>query len=1008
VWEQLLVKKVDVKDNKQRRVLKNLCVKEPDESHPKECIVDISNNNKETRYLLKTEWDKLWSEEGNDPNPYFVKKIVPNNGNSVLRGTHVVIPAKLEGIELPVAFAKFYPEIVGFQEVVSKIHASFGSPGSIHAGAWNVISPNGKEIPLQLSNPVHGPSFDVILKDEKNFNAILNSLDRNKLHLLALLELLYGQEDGHAGQYKLRETLRYFFPVNVDSDHSFVPGFLPDDEGKILYIKVILFLFPQVLNEPLDPKTLDTLLFANGSKNTITPAKMRDLEKVVTEYAQTLFKDMGEIRSENRKDDQFTPETLQAIKEQLLKNVGEISDPLLSLHADTLLKGIETLLFVKGKYRKPTSETMERIKKLIGKNAQSITAKTLLDNANYLFDELANEIRVIDKGHMDLYRARGKTSSTVTGAELMADPSRVHSIIRDFQRKLEEAEKKQQNKTLSPEERLKNQSAIELLKGKVNNLFNKVLEIEENFSMIGVPLEKNTFAKFYERYRKLQKIILSGTNLTFLEIMKKLRPDLYREYNRVIKENPNATPYQLFKILTKGLYKETLGNDGEPVTQSSAYDVTRSQSISSKYSYQNTGTWSSVETPLQAYYEAKKEVKEMEPHAITAMDDISKLKDLVTDAQKEKFVNSIVWTSKSSKDSTIEWGKKSALDSAMIEAIVNESTQFTELKLHDCQVLTWSSLKKIIENSDAFLQKIDLSNCTGVDKNILAFLAEHCPSLETVILNRTTMPALDTMDCTKCPYIKHVVITNNIKVQSAGFKEPGFKVLDFGGCSSLETIDYIYSEEHALERPIEEERPLRKLGIVGCTKLKGEVITAILDRSPCLRFFIHGKNQPFSARSFGYFALEQKRFNRAIFHSMIQNGVLDLCGLPFKDKHLKQFLKWLKSENAPKVTEVNFRGCSLLTRLAMFEFVVRLESVTKVIYGGPIRHHRTCGGIFGQGWDMGLKNPITIIKALANGAIIAFSKREPVNDKNPGAVEYNIRMPDDKGKDHSNRNKAES
>ena len=661
--------------------------------------------------------------------------------------------------------------------------------------------PDGKEIPLQLSNPIDGVSLNDILRDGQHFNQILDRLDRNKLSLLALLELLYGQEDGHAAQYKLRTTPMASFLVNVDSDHSFVPAFIPTADGKMLYIKDIIFLLTQVCKQPLDTQAIETILFANGKKVPLTPAKMGDINRLLNE------------------------------------------------------------------------------------------------NAEALFDELARDIQAIEEGHLRFYRAHGKTTSTMTGSELMADPSKVRSIILDIQKRLADLETQQNDKTKSVEERRKDQSFLEKAKSTLKEKLNLVLELEAQFSIIGVPLEKNTFAKLYERFRKLQKLLLrratSGT-LTFMEVMKDLRPDLYREYNAVIAANPDATPYELFKILTAGLYQQTLGKDGEPVTQSSLYDVCRSQSLSNKYAYQNSGTWTSVDTPIEVYHASKQQLKELAPHAITDKRDSETLKGFATDAQKENFINSLLWTRKGPQDNVVAWGRKSAFDSAMIETIIKEGIQFTHLKLHHCQVLTWPSLKRILENAGASLETLDLSGCTGIDSGLLAFLAENCPNLHTLILNNTTMTSLDEVDCSKLPFFTHLVIKGNINLSSIKLKDPGLKVLDVEGCSALKSVSYRYDEKHALERPLEEERPLKALNIKGCVNLPGENIDAIIDRAPLLKKLHLKGNQHLNLRNFVMHARAQDRFNEEIFQVMIQEGHLDLCGIDFTDGELEKIKQWIK------------------------------------------------------------------------------------------------------------------
>src|SRR5205085_2225207 len=137
--------------------------------------------------------------------------------------------------------------------------------------------------------------------------------------------------------------------------------------------------------------------------------------------------------------------------------------------------------------------------------------------------------------------------------------------------------------------------------------------------------------------------------------------------------------------------------------------------------------------------------------------------------------------------------------------------------------------------------------------------ALHSPNLTKLILNETTitsavikghlLPRLTHFEARNCMLMKSVSVTNS-----------GLTHLNISGSDNCERLNFEYTAEQALKRPIEEERPLKVLDVSGCTKLSGDDITGVLDRSPFLTDFIHGNNQKFNARSFAWFAFKQGRF----------------------------------------------------------------------------------------------------------------------------------------------------
>lgn len=607
--------------------------------------------------------------------------------------------------------------------------------------------------------------------------------------------------------------------------------------------------------------------------------------------------------------------------------------------------------------------------------------RKIRENYHRLFDKLTSYIPKIEQQHLALFPCDGSIPTVaVTGKQALKYLKSLKAKAAGAIDGLVTEELIADAKLLEADDQT---SAMKLL--------NFAKKKGGTITIVGLPLGKDNIPVFFEHSIHTALVVhRSGGLMTPQKLLSHIRPDTYRHVKGVIAANPKSGPIEHYAIFTKGFTNTTKGDVvARTSTSLNAFLRVVSDPISGKR--QSEDDYVTAKEVIIAYEKAKQaaSAKAIARSEISKGDTTS-LQRCNTLEEFEALANNIKWDPRGKDNRAI-------IDTMIKTQRENNFTRRKKIRIVECKQFTFDDLIALLELSP-YLEELELTGSTFTEgrglgkKDLFLLLVERCPnSIQKVIINKTTvgpvtikghlLPRLTHFEARECPKMPVVTIINS-----------NLEHLDILGSNECEHLNIEYTADQALIRPMEEERPLKTFNIRGCTKLSGADITGVLDRSPFLNNFIHGGNQEFSARSFGWFAFEQRRFNRRIFESMIQNGKLNLHGLPFEDRHLAQFQVWLGVANAPKVTEVNDRGCCKTTRLGMVDFVFRQQDVTRLVYGGPVRGKRSCGGI--SEWNMGLKNPIASISTLSTGAIAAFSRRTK-----GGAVEYTIRMPDDSAKD---------
>ena len=580
-------------------------------------------------------------------------------------------------------------------------------------------------------------------------------------------------------------------------------------------------------------------------------------------------------------------------------------------------------------------------------------------NAELILDRWAARLNAVEDAHFRLF-PRGEENFTLTATEAMRNPGFARTMLSGVRERLNDKVAQQRDKMLTTEEL----DSTANRSGKLKQLAKKVLKIQGDYSIIGVSFEQNAIAKLHERFCQTQKVLSRkaiADMFSGIMLLQFTRPALYRAYNAIMLAHPNLNPYEKFEKLTEGLYKH-LGKDNEPVTCSSNLDIMVSQEVSAKH--QSTGSWVTIKAAIQIYNKSK-ELEAAKDSAITQISsgDTTKLQAFPRDDQKEYIVNRLLWDRKNSDNR------------AIIKTIIQQEISFTELKLVNCPALTSADIEDLLKSSPN-LEILNLTGCSGVNGDIFKLLTKYSPDVRVVILSKTE---ISDADASNLPALTHCELSSCLKLRSVNLNAPNLKLLRLTQCSQLESL-----------KLSEQTRGLKALYIEDCTQLKAKHIEKVLDYSSQLAKIRHKNNQPFFARAFAYYALEQGRYDKNIFLGLLQHGKLNLYGLKFNNMQLQEMQEWLiKPGSKLTIYEVDFRGCCYVNRLAVTEFLMKVP-VTKAIISAPWRlESRICVDPFPNG----LKGNITAWHELPSGAIWSAAERTSTNPRKPGAVTYTVRMP---------------
>ncbi|MBX9587251.1 MAG: hypothetical protein K2X50_08345 [Gammaproteobacteria bacterium] len=641
---------------------------------------------------------------------------------------------------------------------------------------------------------------------------------------------------------------------------------------------------------------------------------------------------------------------------------------------------ISTLLNANGKRFSSTVSTREEMEQHIR------------ENYNRLFDKLASCVPNIEAQHLALFPRDEKVKScTLTGKQMFKIQKSFKAKVGSTIDRFVSEEEKETNKVVEDDNKSERVQAL--------NSVRKGLGISEFITVLGLPIEARALPVLSEHAQHTALVLLkyAGRPITNHRILSEVRPNLYPEVNGVVLAHPRLNPCEQYKIFTEGFTKEERNNT-VPRTTTSQMSYLQCVSQPASGRYQSTGECVTAQEAVNAYKKAKQtSLMKTIARVEISRGDTTKLQNCNNVQEFETLANNIKWNPRNEDN-------RAVIDTMILVQKENKLIMRKHLRVVNCKSFTLDDFETILKMSP-FLETIELTGTTltpGKGLQLLKtddpieLIALHSPNLIKLILNETTITSA-VIKGDLLPRLTHFEARNCMLMRGVTIIDSRLTHLNISGSDNCERLNFEYTVAQAHKRPLDEERPLKVLDVSGCTKLNGDDITRVLDRSPFLTDFIHGGNHKFNARSFAWFAFKQGRFNRRIFESMIQNGVLNLYGLPFEDRHLAKFQEWLGAANAPKVTEFNDRGCSRTTRLGTVDFVFRKQEITRMIYGGPVRGNRTCGQI--KEWNMGLKNPIMAINTLNSGAIVAFSKRVPLNARNLSSVEYNVRLPDDTAKD---------
>jgi len=588
-------------------------------------------------------------------------------------------------------------------------------------------------------------------------------------------------------------------------------------------------------------------------------------------------------------------------------------------------------------------------------------------NAERILDRWSQRLSAVEDAHFRLF-PRGEENFTMTAPEAMRNPGFARSMLSGVKERLNDKVVQQRDKLLTDEEKAVAPARGGRLVQAVRQKAKQVLKIQGDYSIIGVSFEQNAIAKLHERFCQTQKVLSRkaiADAFNGMMLLQFTRPALYRAYNAIMLAHPNLTPYEKFEKLTEGLYKH-LGKDAEPVTCSSNFDIMVSQEVSAKH--QSTGSWITIKAAIQVYNKSK-ELEAAKDSAIAQISsgDTTKLQAFPRDDQKEYIVN------------RLRWERKNSDNRAIIKTIIQQEISFTELRLINCLALTLGDIEDLLKSSPN-LEILNLTGCSGVSGDIFKLLTKYCPDVRVVILSKTEISEADAADL---PALTRCELSSCLKLKAVRLHAPNLKLLRLTGCAQLESL-----------KLSEQTRGLEALYIEDCSQLKAKHIEAVLEYSPSLAKIRHKNNEPFFARAFACYALEQGRYDKNIFLGLLQHGKLNLYGLKFNNAQLKEMQEWLtKPGSKLAINEVDFRGTCFVNRIAVTEFLMKVP-VTKAIVPSPWREEAE---VIDNPFPNGLKGNIVAWHELPSGAIWSAAERVMINPRKPGAVSYTVRMPDLEG-----------
>jgi hypothetical protein len=953
--------------------IEQITTTKPDKDHPEHCKIEGELHY--TRYLLKSVWDQLFDEKGD------IK-----NQDSVAEGQHIVLPLQREGYNFCLWSA--LPNKNPQKALANTIYLA-------ENGQYCVRDPNG-------------------LVQEGSF---LNSLDIN---FSTLTKQMNQRLKDHATRVEINRASRRLLSELADRGqiHPFLLycKFSPESpafQGSVEFLHELMSspstsgefwyctspdgkkAFPMRLSNPINGESLYTVL-CSKEKTQKLYAKL-DREKF--DLSCTVEK---WVVHEDAHADQFKVVNIKTRKGEKFRiiNVDNERTWLPAFKYDEkgrvlLFKDVQFLLA-------PFSQPMntQAVSTIIRANGKKLPPKALdwdgveahlHANAEQLVDALRDRCLLLDRREQEMCPRGDALSESVTqtATQMREKEKFLTKTIGNLLDNLEKPEQAQAQKTMSKDEKKNAQSFGEKMLGKANAKLGR----NKDITTLGSYQAREMLAKLRINICTSQKILYRNSSRPFSNMMflKELRREIYYRYSPFAK--PGIHPLIGFKGVTAEQTEKksnafevskTVNKHQEVVFYVTQCPSTKFLAVESCDSFQDC-----VE-----FYESDKRRAKLKALARREIKkgDTTLFQACKTDEERQDLLKGMIWTPKSIDN-------QSVLDT-IIDQVKHHNLRPKHLSLNGCDVATWDDLVTLLKYSPE-LKTLDLTQCSGLNnllnlkRNLFRLFQDYTPNLQSVKFSRTEISWFE-YDGSLLPSLTLIEARNCLLCKTAKFKDSRLEVLDLSYSNQIASAPFIYSPEQALLRPLEEERPLKELHILGCEALKADDIENILVCSPFLRTLSHENNQPFKARVYVTYALMQDRFTKNTFEAMFQHGVLTLPKL-IEDHHLQQIFEWLTADKKAKVTEVNFLGCTLLSRGAKSKFVFGLSVLpntdrVKVFEPGPLRDNRSQGHPYE--WDTGLTTPISAWEELPTGDIFVIGQHKAGRGRNGNGIEYSFRSSD--------------
>lgn len=298
---------------------------------------------------------------------------------------------------------------------------------------------------------------------------------------------------------------------------------------------------------------------------------------------------------------------------------------------------------------------------------------------------------------------------------------------------------------------------------------------------------------------------------------------------------------------------------------------------------------------------------------------------LPLDFLKQEAINSLVWS---------DYAQNVRLRDNIFKEIECSNIRFTKLKLVNCHIRDDHFLKGVFQKSPGLIS-IDLSGSQNLGRNLFPMIAEFCPNIEEIIVDRTLVVDIN---ITKLANLRLLSAQDCMKLQKCRLPAKNLISVSFKSSPVLRKI-----------KMIGKANMLSVFNINYCPLLEAAAISQCLSVAPMLRDFRHLGVKDFNSQSFTRFVLQKKTVHKETLASLVNNGLLNLSGQSVSERHLRYIIAQLSSDQrvmhfhkALALKAIDFRGCSINMRRAVAQVIAAVPRLDTVLSQFQLKPVKAC------------------------------------------------------------------